>query len=380
LNSFYQLHFNALQIAPDLWEPNDTEHTPAQLPPGDQQLSQLTLHTPFDRDLYRWKPTARGAATIDLLFAHAEGDLDLILWQDGEEIAYATSNDDNERIELDADLQRDYLIEVRAKGAATSGGYQLLLDGASPPQVAALRTRRSSDPAATWELAVPGDLPRIIPWSGLNQIEIVFTKDMVVLLDSLTVVGAGGRNYFATELHYDPITYTALWSFAEGLGRDQLTLQLADRLTDVQRNALDGEFNPTGGLPSGDGTAGGEFRLNFRTLPGDFSGDGRLDVADIDALAAGLRDNSPYHDLNADGWRDERDILMLVQQLIGATIGDSNLDREFDSADLIQIFQAGEFEDAMRANSTWAEGDWTGDGEFDSADLVFAFQVGDYRG
>ena len=38
------------------------------------------------------------------------------------------------------------------------------------------------------------------------------------------------------------------------------------------------------------------------------------------------------------------------------------------------VFQAGEYEDNLVGNSTWAEGDWNGDGEFDSADLVLAFQ------
>ncbi|MEZ6119818.1 MAG: hypothetical protein R3C28_25070 [Pirellulaceae bacterium] len=55
------------------------------------------------------------------------------------------------------------------------------------------------------------------------------------------------------------------------------------------------------------------------------------------------------------------------------------LGRTFDSADLVQVFQASQFEDSIIANSTWETGDWTGDGEFDSSDLVFAFQMGGYQ-
>ena len=54
--------------------------------------------------------------------------------------------------------------------------------------------------------------------------------------------------------------------------------------------------------------------------------------------------------------------------------GDSNLDGEFNSGDLVAVFQAGEYENGVAANSTWATGDWNGDTEFDTRDLVFAFR------
>ena len=56
-------------------------------------------------------------------------------------------------------------------------------------------------------------------------------------------------------------------------------------------------------------------------------------------------------------------------------IGDSNHSGRFDSADLVAVFSAGEFEDDVSGNSTWATGDWNRDGEFDTSDLVLAFQA-----
>ncbi|MEZ6120654.1 MAG: hypothetical protein R3C28_29320 [Pirellulaceae bacterium] len=44
--------------------------------------------------------------------------------------------------------------------------------------------------------------------------------------------------------------------------------------------------------------------------------------------------------------------------------GDANGDGRFDSSDLVQIFQAGHYEDAVDRNSTKAEGDFNGDGDF----------------
>lgn len=59
-------------------------------------------------------------------------------------------------------------------------------------------------------------------------------------------------------------------------------------------------------------------------------------------------------------------------------VGDANDDGLFNSSDLVAIFQAGEYEDAVSDNSTFDDGDWNGDGEFDSVDLVLAFQLGHY--
>jgi hypothetical protein len=58
--------------------------------------------------------------------------------------------------------------------------------------------------------------------------------------------------------------------------------------------------------------------------------------------------------------------------------GDSNGDGIFNSSDLIVVFTAGEYEDAIAGNSTFEEGDWNGDRDFDTQDLVAAFQAGTY--
>jgi hypothetical protein len=58
--------------------------------------------------------------------------------------------------------------------------------------------------------------------------------------------------------------------------------------------------------------------------------------------------------------------------------GDANRDGRFDSSDLGQVFQAGEYEDNTAGNSTAREGDFDGDGNFTTADLIFAFQQGNY--
>lgn len=60
--------------------------------------------------------------------------------------------------------------------------------------------------------------------------------------------------------------------------------------------------------------------------------------------------------------------------------GDANLDGLFSSADLVQIFAAGGYEDDQPNNSQWTTGDWNGDQEFTTADLVLAFGRAQYVG
>ena len=100
---------------------------------------------------------------------------------------------------------------------------------------------------------------------------------------------------------------------------------------------------------------------------GDFNGDGALSVKDIDLI----------HDLDGDGDADFDDRLRWVRDLRETWIGDTNLDGEFNSGDLIEVFQAGKYELDVEAN--WAEGDWTGDGRFGTEDLTAAFQDGGYE-
>ena len=115
--------------------------------------------------------------------------------------------------------------------------------------------------------------------------------------------------------------------------------------------------------------------------PGDFDGDGALTAADIDLLSADIRTPSgnAMFDVNGDSAVNDADRSTWVNELKKTYIGDANLDGQFDSGDFVVVFTAGEYEDAVAGNSTWAEGDWNGDTEFDSGDFVAAFSAGGYE-
>ena len=112
-------------------------------------------------------------------------------------------------------------------------------------------------------------------------------------------------------------------------------------------------------------------------IPGDFDNNGALDLADLNALSAGIRANDASFDVTNDGAATADDLVDWVKELKNTWIGDSNLDGEFSSADFVQIFTAGKFETNQPAN--WDEGDWNGDGTFDSGDFVAAFTDGGFE-
>lgn len=110
----------------------------------------------------------------------------------------------------------------------------------------------------------------------------------------------------------------------------------------------------------------------------DFNGDGLTDLKDVDLFCTRHREKDLRFDMNGDGLIDQNDLAVLIQDVMGTSYGDSNLNGVFDSQDLVTIFRAGKFEDAVAYNSTWSEGDWNCDGDVTTRDFVWAFLAGGY--
>jgi len=118
-------------------------------------------------------------------------------------------------------------------------------------------------------------------------------------------------------------------------------------------------------------------------LRGDFDQNNVVDVADINLLLTevGAGNNRTDFDLNSSGTVDQDDIRVMLNavDILNSYVGDANLDRRFDSGDLVQVLQTGVYEDNLPMNASWESGDWNGDGDFDSGDMVFALQGGGYE-
>ena len=111
---------------------------------------------------------------------------------------------------------------------------------------------------------------------------------------------------------------------------------------------------------------------------GDTNLDRHVDTADIDYLYRQIQSNGsePNCDLNRDHRVDGEDVQMLVESVLGTAFGDANLDGLVNSSDLVYVLGNGEYADEIPDNSTWTEGDWNGDQEFDSSDLQLMLQNG----
>ena len=67
---------------------------------------------------------------------------------------------------------------------------------------------------------------------------------------------------------------------------------------------------------------------------------------------------------------------MWVDDLKNTWIGDANLNGEFNSGDMVQVFARGKYETLETAG--WEDGDFNGDTLFGSGDMVAAFVGGGY--
>ena len=159
-------------------------------------------------------------------------------------------------------------------------------------------------------------------------------------------------------------------------------LRAADELTSAIVDSTT-VYNQWTEFPSGFDVGSSGLTFLF-SPPGDFNADDNLDANDIDRFSAFVRDYRRWDwlrqmfDLNNDGIADREDHRIWVKDLKHTWFGDADLDGQFNSNDLVAVFESGEYRDGIAMNSGWAEGDWNGDGDFDSSDLVAAFTDGGY--
>jgi hypothetical protein len=113
----------------------------------------------------------------------------------------------------------------------------------------------------------------------------------------------------------------------------------------------------------------------------DLNGDDACDAGDIDALSIAIFSSStaPQFDIDRNGTIDEVDRTMYVEVVLNTWIGDSNLDGEFSTRDLVEVFSVGGYEDDIPGNAGWIAGDWSGDLDFTSRDFVEALSRGGFE-
>ena len=181
-----------------------------------------------------------------------------------------------------------------------------------------------------------------------------------------------------------PLNQKVRYAFDNDVGDDAPPVELG--LFEVERTALEGHNTYVQAGASGGSNRKTSGLLDYWSLSeyrvvGDYDDDHLLTVADVDILMTRVRKGpfSGSYDLNEDGVLDSSDVRVWVEDLKNTWFGDANLDSEFNSTDLVEVFKGGQYEDGIALNSTWGTGDWNADGEFKSGDLVFAFAGGGYE-
>jgi hypothetical protein len=125
-----------------------------------------------------------------------------------------------------------------------------------------------------------GEQLRSIAAVNPNAVSIRFSEEVLVTSTALQVINLDGTSPGSlSSFVYDLATQTATWTFGSSFADGRYLLRLSDSVFDLSHDKLDGEFtNPwtmtaaagtSSVFPSGDGTAGGEFRFRFTLLAAD---------------------------------------------------------------------------------------------------------------
>ena len=124
-----------------------------------------------------------------------------------------------------------------------------------------------------------------------------------------------------------------------------------------------------------------QFAPRPNSNPCDLTGDSLCDALDIDAIAVAVLEGSTdsKFDVDQNGTVEDADRVHYVEVELFTWIGDSDLDGEFGTQDLVKILIAGLYEDDIDGNAGWAAGDWNGDLDFTTQDFVAALISGGYE-
>lgn len=285
----------------------------------------LRASTPFDA------PDTRPLNDLDLGLAVFDPDGRIIASDDGD------AGDSNAQLHFLAPATGAYVIRILA--GEGRGDYVIeaeVLDDAGP-RVTGVRVGRDAWPADFLEAANPPGLPAGIqgyaiplgaadqlaplPWSGMNQVTIVFDEPVIAGPHAAALSGAAGTPCPIASFTYDAQTHAATWTFDAELVTDRMLLTLGDAMTDAYGNHLDGEWSDGSSTISGDGTAGGDFVFRFNVTRSDVNQDGVTSIRDVAAMrqrlgaVAGSSAYAPHADLDGDGTVAGPDIQLLRARL-----------------------------------------------------------------
>lgn len=299
----------------------------------------------------------------------------------------------------------DYVIWKETYGSTSAAPTFLLggnaanaslVDASAAPRVTNVTISGSQSTHAPYSFASvagSGEQLRTVPVGGADTVSITFSEDVHVAAGDLRIAGSRTGNVptlASGGFSYDPFTRTASWRLVGWTFGDQYVLVVGDGVTDLEGNALDGEWvNPSAlavthaaisEFPSGDGVAGGNFTFVATLLPADANLDNRVDLIDWTILGenygAQLAAVFSDADTNGDGAVDLIDLDAFGSQWgsdlsdairLPADIHGSDLDVDWDDILLFDFY----YHNPSDPNAL--NGDFDGDNDVDLDDWALIF-------
>ncbi len=155
INVWQSLIYDPTAIPPDSREPNNALTAATELTGRDQTLSSLSIH-PGDVDYFKFTADGTGAATFELGFTNANGNIDLRLFDaNGGQIAASITSSAPESISAHLIRGQSYFVQVFSNSNATNADYTLQMNLPEPAAPVAVSDRgQTAQGAATLTLSI----------------------------------------------------------------------------------------------------------------------------------------------------------------------------------------------------------------------------------
>ncbi|MCY2955065.1 MAG: carbohydrate-binding protein [Planctomycetota bacterium] len=136
VNPDYDMTIDGPDILPDRFEPNNDWQHPFNFGVGNRIEQNLTIHEAGGVDFYRWVAAGAGALDVRIFFTHANGNLDLFLYDGtGSMVRQSAGLADNEYITgYYVQPMQVYYIAVVGAGGSRHHDYSIQINGPAIPQ------------------------------------------------------------------------------------------------------------------------------------------------------------------------------------------------------------------------------------------------------
>jgi len=121
-------------ILPDRFEPNDNFAGATNFGTiAHREEPDLSIHSAGNDDYYKFTAAASGTATVDLSFSHAEGDLDMFIFDSAEvSITNSSGTGDTEHVSFAVVAGQNYYVSVFGFSDAVNPDYDMVIDSPAP--------------------------------------------------------------------------------------------------------------------------------------------------------------------------------------------------------------------------------------------------------